>query len=92
MLVEEKLRLNPQLKLFTGLVAYSWDLALFDYDYEKAIKTFYDYVKELEKPDSSWYNGKHDGDCTQSAGKCARCFVESSVLEAEELMAKFIKL
>jgi hypothetical protein len=92
MLVEEKLRLNPQLKLFSALVSEGWQMDFHQYDYEKAINHFYEDVKCLENPESPWYNNLHFGDCSGHCCPCIRCQIESNVLEAEQLMEKFTKL
>ena len=88
MLIEEKLRQNPQLKLFTALVSEGWQMDFHQYDYEKAIEHFYNKLKELENPNLPWYNGKY-GDTSYE--RCLRTEIEAYVLEAEGLIEKFTK-
>lgn len=84
----EKLK-DPKFKLCVCLVAKTWNMAEYSYDYEEALKDFDSDVKELADPSSPWYNEQHHGECNGFAGPCITCNLGAYIKETEELLKKY---
>ena len=70
-----------EMALLIGATHYMWE--------SKTAEEALAWMRRIESSldEEPWANGKHSGDCTQTAHTCARCFIEDFERQADELLS-----
>ncbi len=86
-LIEEELKLNPQLALVTALIAFYWEEE--DFTDLSTFLPYWNAQVETLSTHPGWKNGRHEGDCTKVPSLCNRCRVEHLATEAKKWISTF---
>lgn len=90
MLVEERLRKDPQLFMVTALFRDAWEHDRRDPPRtgDECLRAFNGLLMTVEDPAlGPWANGAHNGDCTKTCHTCHRCLVEDYTEGAEKFLS-----